>query len=224
LPPALAKLEETLGSRMATAATAQISLSGTVTDAAGSRTATVVVQAPGLYSYREQGGAAITFDGSVLQTGSERPTSSEQSIMESLLASLPETILLQAGNGGGTRLVGRHFRTDDGRTPNYKGPYWTLLAFAPAAQKGLTWGQPLQQELFLALDEKTRLPAEVRRVVKTGPNSANVTQTQFENWSRQNGQWFPGSIIRLENGKQTLSFTVNTASTGPASATAAFQP
>ena len=224
LPAVLAALEVQLGGRLTAAANAQISLSGTVTDAAGSRTATILVQAPGLFSYRDGNGAAVTFDGSAFQTSSGQSLTADQAIVESLVADLPDTILLQALNGGGVRVVGSHFRTDNGKTPNYTGPYWTLVEFAPVTRPGLTWGQPLQQELFLAIDEKTRLPAEVRRAVKTGSSGVEVTQTQFGNWTQQNGQWFPGSITRLENGRQTLSFTVSAATTGPASAASTFVP
>jgi len=224
LPPILAALEQQLGGRMTTAANAQVSLSGTVTDAAGSRMATILVQAPGQFSYRDGKGAAITFDGSAFQASSGQSVTASQAIVESLLADLPDTILLQALNGGGVRVVGSHFRTDNGKTPNYTGPYWTLIEFAPVTRAGLAWGQPLQQELFLAIDEKTRLPAEVRRAVRTGSNAVEVTQTQFGNWTQQNGQWFPGSIVRLENGKQTLSFAVSGATTGPASAASTFVP
>jgi hypothetical protein len=224
LTPVLAQLAQNMGGRMTSAANAQVTLTGTVTDANGSRAATLVIQAPGLLSYRESGGRAITFNGTSFQTKSGAPTSIDTPIEESLLANLPDAILLQARSGGGIRTIGRHFRNDDGRTQNYSGPYWTIIAFAPTARPGLTWGQPLQQEVFLAIDEQTWRLAEVRRAVQIAPNTEQVTQTQFQNWTQYGNQWFPGKIVRLEAGRQTLQFAVNSAVAGTAAAVTAFQP
>jgi hypothetical protein len=224
LPPALAMLNQRMGARMTAAANAQLSLVGTTTDSTGARTATIVIQAPGLLSYRESGGFAVAFDGTSFSTTSGAPTSANEPIMESLLANFPDSVLLQALNGAAIRIVGRHFRTDSGNANGYSGPYWTLIAFAPTARKGLSWGQPLQQEVFLAIDEKTGLLAEVRRVVQIGHNPPQVTQTQFLQWTQQGDQWFPSQIVRLDAGKQTLSFAVQSASVGVAVAATVFQP
>jgi len=94
----------------------------------------------------------------------------------------------------------RHFRTDDGKTPNYKDLLDDICAFtSPTA--GLKHGGALQQEIFIAIDEQTWLISEVRTVTKIGPHQHNVNQTQFSNWLQQSGQWFPGMIVRLENTK-----------------------
>ncbi len=53
------------------------------------------------------------------------------------------------------RSIGSHFRTDNGKTANYGGPFWTLFAFSPISRAGLTPGQPLQESMFLAVNEKT---------------------------------------------------------------------
>jgi len=184
----------------------------------------IVIQAPGLHSYRETGGYAATFDGTSFSTASGAPTSADEPIMESLLGNFPDSVMLQALNGAAIRTVGQHFRTDSGNTSNYSGPYWTLIAFAPTPRNGVAWGQPLQQEVFLAIDENTGMLAEVRRVVQIGNAPPKVTQTQFLQWTQQGGQWFPSQIVRLEAGTRTLSFAVQSASVGAAVATTAFQP
>jgi hypothetical protein len=224
LPPELAMLNQRMGGRMTAPANAQLSLVGTTTDSKGARTGTITIQAPGLFSYRETGGYAATFNGSSLSTNSGAMTSADEPIMESLLGNFPDSVMLQALNGAAIRTVGRHFRTDSGNTSGYTGPYWTLIAFAPTPRKGLSWGQPLQQEVFLAIDESTGMLAEVRRVVQVGNNPPQVTQTQFLQWTQQGSQWFPSQIVRLEAGKQTLSFAVQSASVGAAMAATAFQP
>jgi hypothetical protein len=224
LPPAMVGVLGALGGRMLTTDKAQIALAGTITDSGGTRSAQILVQAPGYLSYRETQGRAITFDGAQFKTKSGAPSADDERIMESLLAHFPDTVLLQFAAGGGWRRVGSHFRTDDGKATNYKGPYWTIYAFSPSDRPGLVRGQALQQEIFVAIDDQTGRISEVRTAVNTGPKQVTVTQTQFSNWVQQGGQWYPGKIVRLENGKEVLSFQTQQAGVGVSSAAAAFEP
>jgi hypothetical protein len=122
------------------------------------------------------------------------------------------------------RRLGSHFRTDDGKTPGYTGPYWTVYAFSPKNRSGLAQGKALQEQVFIAVDEKTGLIGDIRTVINSAPQVQSVTQTQFSSWVQQSGQWFPGKIVRLENGAQTLSFQTTQVSVGPALSLTAFQP
>jgi hypothetical protein len=216
-----ASLQQT-GNRMTSADKAQIIVAGTVTDSNGSRSAQIVVQSPGYLAYRE-GARSITFDGTSVQSKAGQLSSDDQRVFESLLADFPDMIFLQIATGGSLRRIGSHFRTDDGKAKGYTGPYWTVFAFSPKNRPGLTRGKGLQQEIFIAIDEQTGLIADVRMVV-TSQGSQEVNQTQFSNWAQQNGQWFPGNIVRLENGNQVLSFQTLSAVTGPAADPATFKP
>lgn len=206
---------------MTNANNAELTIAGTITDSNGSRPAQIVVQAPGHLSYREGQTKALTFDGVQFKSKDGQLTSDDERVSESLLAHLPDSVFLQIAAGGSIRPIGSHFRTDDGKTPNYRGPFWTLFGFSPGIRQGLTSGQAMQQELFIAIDEQTGLMAEIRLATQQ-----NVTQTQFSNWTQQQGnQWFPSQIVRLENGKQVLSFQVVQATVGPISVTpSAFEP
>ena len=224
LPPTMVAVLGALGGRLMTADKAQVSMAGNITDGTGTRAAQITVQSPGYLSYREGQSRAITFDGTQFKTKSGSPTANDQPILESLLTHLPDSLLLQFATGGALRRVGGHFRTDSGKAANYTGPYWTVFAFSPANRPGLTRGQALQQDMFIALDERTGLISEVRIVATTGSKQTTVTQTQFNNWIQQAGQWFPGQIVRLENGKQVLSFQTKQAAVGLSTAVTAFQP
>jgi hypothetical protein len=127
-------------------------------------------------------------------------------------------VFLQLARKGLLRRVGSGFRTDDGKSLDYAGPWWTVYAFDPQPWQGLAKGQPLQQEMLIAFDEQSGLLAEVRVVDNFGQADQMVTETQFSGWFQQNGQWFPGTISRLENGRQVLSFQAQQASAGPAAA------
>jgi len=223
LPGNFRDLLQQMGNRMTSDAAARVALTGTITDANGSRAAEIVVQSPGYLAYQESG-RRITFDGTAAQTNAGQLTSDDQRIFESLLANFPDMIYLQVATGGSFRRIGSRFRTDDGLTRGYTGPYWTLFAFSPKNRPGLERATPLQEEVFIAIDEQTELMAEVRTVVISLAGQQNVTETQFGNWIQQNGQWFPGKIVRLENAKQVLSFQTLTAATGTAADPAAFKP
>jgi hypothetical protein len=224
LIPPLASSLQAMGARMETADKAQITLVGTVTDSVGSRPAQITVQAPGYWAYRENSSRAVTFDGTNFSTKSGPLAPADNAVAESLLAHLPDGVFLQVAFGGSLRRIGSHFRTDDGKSKTYSGPYWTVFAFSPAKRQALAAGSALQQPIFVAIDEQTGLISDVRVVVRTSATLLKVTQTQFSNWIQQGNQKFPGKIVRLENGTQTLSFQTQQASVGPALGLSAFQP
>jgi hypothetical protein len=218
LPALLALAHENSGGRLTSGDNATVNLMGMITDPKGSRVAQITIQAPGYMAYRDGQGQSVVFNENGFQGKSGPPGSDDDPIMESLLAHFPDALYLQVATGGTYRRVGSHFR--DGSA----GPYVTLLAFSPKSRPGLAKGRALQQELFIAIDEATGLISEVRTAVNLGSQHQQVTQTQFLNWTQQSGQWLPGTITRLENGKQTLAFQVQGASVGPALATTTFVP
>lgn len=222
LPTGLATSHQIMGGRMTNVDQAQIILTGTTTDDSGSRSAQISIQAPGHFSYREGSSKAITFNGNQIQTKNGQAADSDKPVLESLLTDIPDNVFLQIANGGSLRRIGSHFRNDDGKNKVYTGPYWTVFAFEPKRQNAFISGSA-QRPIFIAIDEQTGLIAEIRSVVNSA-GLQTVTQTQFNNWIKQGGQWFPGKIIRLENGKQTLSFQATQATIGPAVPIATFQP
>ncbi len=224
LPSMFSGFLQKIGGRLISLDKAQVVLTGTTTDGSGARPAQITLQAPGLFSYREGQTRALTFDGTNFQSKSGQITSDDERVLESLLADFPDSVCMQVAAGGSLRQIGSHYRTDDGSTPNYSGPYWTLLAFGPKQRPALAAGKALQQSIFIAIDEQTGFLSEIRTVVNVGKDLHNVTQTQFTNWTQQGGQWFPGQIIRLENGSQVLSFQAQQLSVGSAAASTAFLP
>ncbi|MGA2434478.1 MAG: hypothetical protein ABSG25_04255 [Bryobacteraceae bacterium] len=217
-------LQQKFGGRMTNAANASVSLAGTITDANGSRAAQITVQAPGVFRYQETGnGRTLTFNGSQFGTVNGQGGTGDQRIQESLLANFPDMLLFQLA-ASGARKIGPGFRADNGKTPNYTGPFWILYSFTPAKIAGLTAGGPLQQQLLVMIDQATGLMAEARTVTNPHTPTQQVTRTQFTNWFQQNGQWLPGQIVRLENGQQVLSFQVQQGSVGAQNPASTFEP
>jgi hypothetical protein len=223
LPANFAATLQKMGGRMMSSTAAQVTLTGTTTDSNGSRAAQIIVQAPGLMSYREGTNLALLFNGTQWGTTGQAP-SNQEAMLESFLAHFPDAVCLQMAGGGVWRRLGSHFRNQASNSSTYTGPYWTVWEFSPSTRVGLTTGQALQQNLFVAIDESNWLISEVRVVTKESSGPPSVIETQFNNWIQQGGQWCPGSIVRLENGKQTLSFQTIQCSAGVAAAATAFQP
>ena len=224
LPSRMAISHEQTGKRMSSADKAQVAITGTITDAKGSRQAQVTIAAPGYMSYREDKGKSLVYDGAGLKGSAGPLVTEEDGLVESLLAHFPDSIYLQFATGGSSRRIGSHFRADGGKAAGYTGPYYTVISFSPAKRTGLEPGKALQQEIFVLIDEKTDLIAEVRTVVNASRGAATVNQTQFGNWRKQDDQWFPNTITRMENGKQIFSFQVLQAVAGPADAAEKFKP
>lgn len=220
LPGPLAVSHQQTGLRMIDATSAQVMLIGKITDVNGTRNAQITLQAPGLLAYRELG-RAVVFDGTTLKTAAGLLNSNDDTVAQSLLAHFPDAIFLQVATGGGWRRIGAHFRTENSTSA---GPFYTVVAFSPAKRNGLSVGKALQQELFILIDETTDLIAEVRTALHPGQPNGGIAQTVFTGWQKQVGQWFPGTIQRLENGKQVFSFSVQQASVRPADAVESFKP
>jgi len=203
-----------MGGRMTAASNANVTVAGTVTDSSGPRAVTITVQSPGYLRYAEHG-RAITFDGKHFTASSGGQLSTDDlRLVESLLAYFPDTVFLQLARQGSIRRVGNGFRADNGKAADYQGPWWTIYMFTPSAWEGLAPGQPLQQKIFIAIDEQTSLLSEVRAVDNSGRPDQMVMQTKVGKWFQQGTQWFPGTITRLENGHQVLQFQASQASAG----------
>jgi hypothetical protein len=205
LPHELFAALQLLGGRLTSAGQSNLTIGGTVTDSSGSRPAQIVLQAPGYLRYQENDGnnRVLTFDGTQFQAKNSRSAVDDERIEESFFSHFPDMLFLQMAGGGAVRRVGRNFRTDDGKTPNYTGPFLTIYQYTPGSRPGLTAGKALQQSFFVSFDQSTALPSEVRVVSGSGA-AKSVTVTRLSNWFQQAGQWFPGQVVRLENGTQVL--------------------
>lgn len=223
LPHRLVSFHEMIGQRMTATGNAKILLVGTVTDSKGSRSAQISVQSPGYLAYRDTNSRTLVYDGTEFKTKKGGATDDDDPIAESLLAHLPDSLLLQVASGGSFRRLGSNFRPDASRNAEYSGSLWTVFAFSPAPRPGLAKGKALQQDLFIAVDNRTNLLTEVRSTV-VGSGGTRTVQTTFSNWTQSSGQWYPATVVRLENGTEMLRFQMQQASTGAADPVSTFVP
>lgn len=225
LPADFAASWERMGGRLTSADRASVAIAGTLTDSSGTRSAQIIIQAPGYLKFQNGDGShKIAYDGTKWNAQGSKNDNDRTRIQESLLAHFPDAFFLQLANGGGLRKIGSRFRTDDGKIVNYSGPYWTLYAYSPSVRKDLKWGEALQQSQFVAIDEATWFIAEVRIVEEPlgSKGFKQVTQTKLDKWFQRDGQWYPGEIVRLENGQQVLKFTVTQGAIGAQSSQSDF--
>lgn len=227
LPGRLAASHIRMGKRMSDSQNGLITITGAISDDAGTRQAQLSIQSTGHMLYRENAGRALAFNASGFQKANGNPNQEDDALFESLFAHFPDSVFLQASNGGSFRRLGSHFRADGSSGGGYVGPYWTIFAFSPKQRADVPASKALQQDLFIAVDDLTDLVAEIR-VVSESPGGLQripqVIQTQFLDWKQYGDQWFPGRIVRLVNGKQAVSFQVQQATVSATVAAQTFVP
>jgi hypothetical protein len=207
LPGEFAASLKKMGDRLTKAENAATTITGSLTDSSGTRPVHITVQAPGYLRFQDdKTSQVIAYDGAAWHKSGKGENDAR--IQESLMAHLPDAILLQMAGGGGFRRIGARFRTDNGKTPGYQGPYMTLYVYAPPA------GQPLQQPCFVLLDEATWFINQVRVPLNSPGAARQFAITKFNKWFEQSGQWYPGEVVRLENGSQVLKLSVDGATVG----------
>ena len=112
------------------------------------------------------------------------------------------------GSGMAYRFLTGTVRADDGKTPNYKGPWYDVHVSIGKSRSQP--GTPVRNKTFY-FDSTTKVLVRTQYVL---PDGRNVS-TQFSNWQTVNGQSTPGQIVRKENGVVVLSFNASAAATGP---------
>lgn len=222
--PELQTARGKLGDRLTVAGKEQVVFTGTLTDASGPRLARITWQVGGWFRLEELGGLrrVLLFDGANLRNTKGEVGPDEKRLMDSLIIALPENVFWHAANQAvAMRFLGGRFRATDSIADEYAGAYSDLFALYPPSSpaQGLFVAEA---QHVIALDSGTLLLASVSHAASAGGNSSEV-QTQLSNWTQQAGQWFAGTITRLENGQQTLQFSVTGFQVNAASGVSAFQ-
>jgi hypothetical protein len=189
---------KTLGKRLTNANLALSVRTGTYTDEAGASTITFTWQNPGKVRAVVVGKAAqtITWNGSAKQ-GKSSLSAANNDLLDTLADDCSEAFFFSVAHGAGLRLLAPHARTDGGKNPNYTGPWYTVYQrFAVAPSTGTLTGK-----VFM-FDESTGLLSKVRYLQGRTP-----VEIQYSNWQLRNGEYTPGTIVRLSGGK--TEFTLN---------------
>lgn len=194
-----------LGSRLQTPGNERFLLAGTYSDSNGSKGIRITWELPGKTRV-DVGSSSIVYDGTKVG-GNGTLTDQENDLMESLGDDRPETPLYGLKQlGFAERCLGGWYRTDNGTTQNYMGPFYTI--YETVAPTFVRSDRSSRRKLWL-FDSRTGLFLETRYDITRNGATINVS-TRWSGWTKVNGNAVPAQIVRQEN--ETTVFTVNISS------------
>jgi len=209
-----------LGDRLQVSGKERLTLVGQYIAGSSTVPAQLTWEAPGNFRFDRTGSGftALVYNTSSGVINPSSISSSDQNVMESLLDDSPESFLYGFFGGNVNRLLGGRFRTDNGKTRNYTGP-WNDIYETTEPVKALN--RSLTRRKFYCFDSQTKLMTRAAYQLSTGP-SGTVISTQYSNWTTQNGEAIVGQIVRTTGGSVTFTFKVNSATVSPAAADGTF--
>lgn len=127
-------------------------------------------------------------------------------LIESLAYDSAEHFFATQMQGKAMRFLGSRFRTDDGSSPDYNGPYYDIYKIADQIQPS---GEERPAKLYY-FNSDTFLLERVTYIINRGGSEINV-ETKLSDWRSVEGQQVPHRIERFENGKSVFTFSVASA-------------
>jgi hypothetical protein len=144
----------------------------------------------------------------------------EQEEIQSLLFDSADHFFFGQSQGFETRFLGERFRLDDGKSPNYTGPFYDVYQ---VNDQTVSQNEKRNQVKLFYLNSDTLLLERVVYRGKRGEQSPGI-EVQITGWQRVNGQYLPGKIVRLEKGAPVVSFKITSAAIGPMADDGIFRP
>jgi hypothetical protein len=209
-----------LGDRLQVNGKERLTLTGQYISGGNTAAAQLMWEAPGNFRFDRSGTGftSLVYNTSGGVVNPSSIASADLSVMESLLDDSPESFLYGFFGGNVNRLLGGRFRTDNGKTAHYTGP-WNDIYESTALVKAV--GRTVTRRKFYCFDSQTKLMSRVVYQLGSGP-AAPVVSTQYSGWTNQGGQAIVGQIVRTTGGSVTFTFKVNSATVSAAAADGAF--
>lgn len=140
-------------------------------------------------------------------------------VLETFYADTPELFFLGRQQGVAYRMIGSHYRGDDGTAANYAGPWYDVYQLAVPldfrGQKGA-----VRWKTF-AFDTSHGWLAAVNYQIPKNGSTVNV-KIEYSGWTATGGQASPGMVRRLEDGTEVWRLNVTGASYAPSVADGLF--
>ncbi|HKG61412.1 MAG TPA: hypothetical protein VKB05_16750 [Pyrinomonadaceae bacterium] len=146
----------------------------------------------------------ITFDGQ--QTNG---TADDLDLIETLAYDSAEHFFAAQMQGNAMRFLGARFRTDDGSSPDYDGPYFDIYKIADQIKAS---GEERAAKLYY-FNSDTLLLERVTYDINRGGSEISV-ETKLSDWRLVEDQQVARRIERFENGKSVFALTIRLASLG----------
>lgn len=206
-----------LGTRLQAPGNERIATAGKYSDTSGTKNIVITWELPGKTRV-DLDATHVVFDGTNT-VSSATITDSKNDLLESLADDRPETPLYGLRQAGfAERCLGGWFRTDNGTTRNYSGPFYTIYeSVAPIFVRS---DKAMRRKLWL-YETSSGLLSEVKYNITRAGETLSV-ETVWGNWTKVNGQAVPGLIVRLENGKTVFTVNVSSGITSPAASDGLF--
>jgi hypothetical protein len=151
----------------------------------------------------------ITFDGEQARGGVKSLEPVELDLIETLTYDTAEHFFATQMQGAAMRFLGARFRTDDGTSANYDGPYFDIYQVADQIKAS---GQARLAKLYYFNSDTLLLERVSYRAERDG--SEIEVETRISDWREIEGQQAARRIERFENGKSIFVLTIGSAQLG----------
>jgi hypothetical protein len=151
----------------------------------------------------------VTFDGEQANATLTPIAPDELDLIETLAYDSAEHFFAAQMQGNAMRFLGARFRTDDGSTPDYDGPYFDIYKIADQIKAS---GQERAAKLYY-FNSDTLLLERVAYVTNRDGAEINV-ETKLTDWRVVDGQQVAHRIERVENGQPVFVLKIRSAGLG----------
>ena len=211
LTPRLARHLNALGNRLENPGKERLMLTGVLRLTADSqpREVAAILEFPDRLRLVIQNGPQsrlITFDGEASK-GQAAPD--ELDLVETVAYDSAEHFFAAQLQGRAMRFLGSRFRTDDGSTADYDGPYFEIYKIADQIRAS---GQERAAKLYY-FNSDTLLLERVSYVINRDGSEVSV-ETKLSEWSSAEGQQVARRLERFENGRSVFVLNIHSAQFG----------
>jgi len=199
LPPKLAWNLNALGDRLEKPGKERVTIAGTLTrssDSQGSEFQAVLEFPDQIRLTIQQGiqSRVITFDGAQLKAVGKPLESGEQNLVESLMYDTADHFFASQTQGCALRFLGARFRTDDGSSAKYSGPYYDI--YQVSDRLATAEGKREQTKLYYFNSDTLLLERVSYRTNRNG--LAVKIEDVMGGWQKEQGQQVARTIERFE--------------------------
>ena len=204
-----------VGSHLIVKGNERSTLGGSITRGGTSTPIGIVTEVSGNLRYQEQGSDGIktlATDTNTISAASGSLAFSDTDLVETLLNDSSDHFLVGQMTSAPTRFHGANYRMDNGKNPNYKGPWYDLYEVADQVFEPSGKARRIKQ---YCLNSQTLLLERVRYKLTRGGGQVRV-EVLLTNWKQFQGQQYPTTIARTENGQPIFTVVITTAAAAPA--------
>jgi hypothetical protein len=210
--PQLRYASEVLGDRLEKPGKERLVLTGVLRRASKkneNRQTRLILEFPDRLRLEEQDGVTV-YDNGDFSSSRGVLEKNERDEVESLLFDFVDHFFAAQMQGFATRFLGSRFRLDDGKDPQYNGPFYDIYQVTDR----ITIEENVREQPKLYFfNSNTFLLERVRYQVERDGVTVKV-EVLISGWQTVGGQQIPNNITRTEDGEPVLSLSIASAAVG----------